>query len=178
MSDSSISSFTSTSQILDISSNIVLNSDILEAWKLQNLLFTSSMEELGLSANMDLSANANLDIISIDELLNSQSVILQKESDDTARLNTFFSPTMDSLRATLLAWASKGFPSLEKIGTLLLDPPDICSDGQTRSLPFYIEYVLQTTIASKLDGINAKTQGMTFTYSWVDKSITLHVSRT
>jgi hypothetical protein len=173
MSISTISSFTST-----IEENTVINEELTNFWKLQNLLFTSSIQELGLSTNMDLSANANLDKITIDELLSSQTVILQKEADDIGRLNTFFAPTMDSLRATLLAWASKGFPSLEKVGTLTLDPPDICSDGQTRTLPFYIEYILQDTIASKLDGINAKTQGMTFTYSWVDKSITLHVSRT
>ena len=174
MEISTISSFTSTIQD---TSNIVIDSDFLEVWKLQALLFTSSIEQVGLSTNMDLSANALLNLITIDELLNSQTVILQKETNDRGVLDTFFSPTMDSLRAKLLAWASKGFPSLEKVGTALLDPPEICSDGQTRTLPYYIEYILQATIASKLDGINQKTQGMIFTYSWVDKSITLHVSR-
>jgi len=154
------------------------NSTNLENWILQNSLMTSSIQEIGLSENVDPAITAQLDIISINDLLNTAEIIIQKESADVSRLQSFFAPTMDSLRAVLLTWAAKGFPPVQKIATLILDPPDICSDGQQRTLPYYIEYILKATITEKLDGLNAKTQGMNFTISWVDKSISLFVTRT
>ncbi len=156
----------------------VQNMPNLDNWLLQNAMMTSTMEELGLSANVDPAETAMLDVISIDDLLNTAEVITQKETADIDRLNSFFAPTKDSLRSALLAWAAKGFPPVEKIASLLLDPPDICSDGQQRTLPYYIEYILNDTITNKLNGLNAKTQGMNFTISWVDRSISLYVTRT
>jgi hypothetical protein len=157
--------------------NTVIDPEYLATLNLAQLTLTSTLTELGLSTNVNISETQALDIISIDELLNSQAVILQKESADIDRLNSFFAPTMDSLRASLLDWATKGFPPVEKIATLTLDPPDMCSDGQVRTLPYYIEYILKDSITNKLNALNAKTQGMSFTFSWVNKSISLYVTR-
>ena len=160
-----------------IENNEVINQAYFDNYKygwLNNL----DIQNLGLSTNVDMEETNKLDVISINDLLNEKTIILQKEEADVNRLNAFFAPTMDSLRAALLIWASKGFPPVEKLATLNLDPAPICSDGQIRTLPYYIEYILKDSITNKLNGLNAKTQGMSFTFSWVDTSISLYVTRT
>lgn len=152
-------------------------SSMQDAILLQNLLMTSTIQQVGLSTNIDQAAAAALNIISIDDLINDQSIILQKEQEDRNRLNAFFTPTMDSLRASLLAWASNGFPGIAIISTVRLEPPDVCSDGQRRTLPYYIEYLLNDTIGNKLESVNQMTVGMSFTYSWAGTTVNLHVTR-
>lgn len=148
------------------------------AWLQQILLATSTATEIGLSTNTSTYVpDPNEGKITIDQLLNDQAVILQKENDDRDRLNIFFSPTLDSLKPTLLAWAKKGFPSVEKVSQVILDPPRICSDGQIRTIPYYVEYILNDTLVNCLNKVNAITVGMTFTYSWIDSTVCLHVSR-
>jgi hypothetical protein len=169
------STFVSTVQV-DSGTNGEINQELLNGLILSQMT-TQDYENLGLNVTQDPGATQNLDVISIADLLNEQSIILQKEEADVNRLNAFFAPTMDSLRAALLAWATKNFPPVEKIGTLVLDPPDLCSDGEKRTLPYYIEYILKDSITNKLNGLNAKTQGMSFTFSWVEKSISLYVTR-
>lgn len=152
-------------------------SDQTNSWLLQNVLGTSTITELGFSENMNMELNAKLGKITIDDLINDQSIIIQKEKDDLDRLNIFFSPSLNLLKPALLAWAKKGFPPIEKISEITLNPPNICSDGNVRTFPFYVEYILNDTIANYLNKVNAITVGMTFTYSWVDSTIRLHVTR-
>lgn len=117
------------------------------------------------------------DIISLDDLMNDQEVAKKMEDDDNTLLNEFFNPTMDSLKSQLLAWARQGFPMGGIVKEITLNPPGICSDGQVRTLPFYIEFVTGTTISALLGSLNSKTTGMQFIYSWDSTKLTLRVNK-
>lgn len=117
------------------------------------------------------------DIISITDLLNDHEVAVNMEAADLQIITDFFNPTMESLRSYLLDWARKGFPMGGDLLKRTLNPPRLCSDGQQRTLPFYIEYVTGKTLPSLLAQLNAKTTGMTFLYSWDGNTITLRVNK-
>ena len=117
------------------------------------------------------------DVISLDDLLSDQLVAKKMEDDDKTALLNFFNPTMDSLKSQLLAWARQGFPMGGVINEITLNPPGICSDGQVRTLPFYVEFVTETSIVALLGNLNAKTTGMQFLYSWDGNKMTLRVNK-
>ena len=117
-------------------------------------------------------------LFSIDELLNSQEVLHQKENEDRMKLQGFISPSYESLKPLLLNWAKLGFPSVYPIQTLKLNAPSLNSDGQTRTFPVYIEYLLNRTMESWLQELTSKSNGILFTFSHNGgDTISLNVSR-
>lgn len=80
------------------------------------------------------------DILSLDDLLNDQSVILQKEDQDKNAILAISNMTTSQVRPMLLQWATQGFPGLFEIYRLNVTPPSACSDGVIRNLPEYIEF--------------------------------------
>jgi hypothetical protein len=115
---------------------------------------------------------------SIDELINSQQVIIDKENTDRVLALAFVNTSIDSIKPILYKWASSGFPGLYCVSTLTLTPPSICTDGVVRSLVDYYTYLINMTIAEWLASMDAKTSGMRFTYSHNGKSqINLHITR-
>jgi hypothetical protein len=116
---------------------------------------------------------------SIDELINSQQVIITKENADRALAVAFANTSIDSIKPILYKWASSGFPGLYCVSTLTLNPPPICSDSITRSLVDYYTYLINMTITEWLASMNAKTSGMRFTFSHDGQThINLHITRT
>ncbi len=117
-------------------------------------------------------------LFSIDDLLNSQEVIEQQENEDRLKVQSFINPSYEQLKPIFLQWAKQGFPSVYPINTLKLNAPSICSDGQSRTFPVYIEYLLDKTIETWLQDLSSKSNGMLFTFSHSGgNTITLHVSR-
>lgn len=117
-------------------------------------------------------------VISLDDLLNNQMVILAKESTDRNTVLSFTNPTSESLKASLFQWATAGFQPGYVVSTLSLMPPPICSDGMSRGLPFYMEYLMGKSIGEWLSSLSAMTAGMTFTFSHNGSTqINLHVAR-
>jgi len=117
-------------------------------------------------------------IISIDDLINSYQVVESKEATDRAAVLSFTSPSIEGLKPQLYRWASAGFPGGFIVNTLTLVPPRVCSDGVSRTLVFYFEYLLGSSTETWLKGLEAITQGMDFTFSHDGNStITLHVTR-
>jgi len=117
-------------------------------------------------------------VISLDDLLNHQTVILAKESTDRNAVLSFINPTSESLKAVLFQWASGGFQGGYVVNTLALMPPPVCSDGMSRNLPVYMEYLMGKSIGNWLETLGAMTAGMTFTFSHNGSTqINLHVTR-
>jgi hypothetical protein len=157
----------------DLSGNLALLSTIIHdisGFVYPNLIVSTIIQDM---------SGVTSTIISIDDLINSHQVVESKEATDRAAVLTFTSPSVDSLRPTLYKWASAGFPGAFTVNTLTLEPPLVCSDGISRTLVFYFEYLLGTSTETWLKGLEAITQGMDFTFSHDGVStITLHVSRT
>ena len=117
-------------------------------------------------------------VISLDDLLNHQTVVLAKESTDRNAVLSFISPTSESLKAVLFQWASGGFQGGYVVNTLSLMPPSVCSDGMSRNLPVYMEYLMGKSIGDWLETLGAMTAGMSFTFSHNGSTqINLHVTR-
>jgi hypothetical protein len=157
----------------DLSGNLALLSTIIHdisGFVYPNLIVSSIIQDL---------SGVSPTILSIDDLLNSHEVIVTKEMADRAAVSSFTNPSIEGLKPQLYKWASAGFPGGYPVNTLTLVPPSVGSDGNSRSLLVYFEYLLGSTTETWLQGLEAITQGMNFTFSHDGVStITLHVSRT
>ena len=117
-------------------------------------------------------------ILSIEELMNTSDFELQKEAVDKATVNAFMTPGYDVLKTMLKPWAKEGFPPSYPISSIDLEVPPVCADGVSRSITFYFEYLLGTSIATALQNVGTNTSGMSFSYSHDGtKTLTLHVSK-
>ncbi len=115
---------------------------------------------------------------SIDDLINSQEVIIAKENEDRIVCLNFAQMSIDSIKTNLYSWASVGFPPAYLVSSLSVTPPAVCSDGVTRNLVEYYEWLISMTITEWLDSMNAKVSGMYFTFSHNGNStINLHINK-
>lgn len=117
-------------------------------------------------------------IASLDELLSSHTALVAKEVDDTATLQQLVSVNRDSLRTTLFAWASNGFPNIYIVLSIPLTLSPICSDGVTRNCYEYIEWLTNLTIPDMVAGFQSRLTDIEASYSIVGSTFRLHVSRT
>jgi hypothetical protein len=115
-------------------------------------------------------------LISIDELLSEQAVIQQREAKDKSELAKIENPPdINKLRQTLIQWAAQGFPYAFPLFSITLNPPLFCSDGVQRSLYPYIEYVYGHPIATLMNTLETKLQGIKLLNSYSGTTITIHV---
>ena len=115
---------------------------------------------------------------SIDDLINSQQAIIGKENDDRTISLAFANTSIDSLKPAMYNWAAANFPASYMVSSLSLAPPAVCSDGVTRQLVQYYEWLINMTITEWLDTMNAKVSGMYFSFSHDGNyAINLHLSR-
>jgi hypothetical protein len=131
-----------------------------------------------MSTMMNLSSFSIPIQITFDDLLNSHAVAIAKEDSDRSTVVTFTTVSADSLKPNLYKWAAAGFPGGFIVDTISLTPPPVCSDGITRSLTLYFEYLLGTPIATWLQNLETLTKGMMFTFSHNGTSnIVLHITK-
>jgi hypothetical protein len=116
-------------------------------------------------------------LITLDELISSQDVLRQKEIDDKAIIDTIDNPNPVDLRAKLYQWAVQKFPEAFPVFSIIINPPQICSDGVTRGLYDYIQFCSGMSIADKLLSLQAKMQGIQVLNSYSGNTITIHVSK-
>ncbi len=115
-------------------------------------------------------------LISIDELLGEQIIIEQRETKDRTELGKIENPPdINQLRNTLLQWAKQGFPYAFPLFSIVLTPPLVCSDGVTRTLYPYIEYIMGESIVALMAKLEAKLQGIKLLNSYSGTTITIHV---
>ncbi len=117
-------------------------------------------------------------VLSIEDLLQSQEAMTQKESADRTLVAEFIGISIDVLKPRLYAWAAAGFPDAFQIQALQLAPPTVCLDGVVRTLISYFEYCADMTVTEWLTLVGKKVSGMYFTYTHDGSSkITLCVNR-
>jgi hypothetical protein len=117
-------------------------------------------------------------ITTIDELVSMQGAIIRKEIDDLVALSNLFEPVPATLKASLITWASQGFPANWVVNTAQINPPIVCSDSQTRGFYEYVLFLVKSPIQPFLDELNAQVPGVTFNFFLRDtNTIGLNVSR-
>lgn len=115
-------------------------------------------------------------LISIDDLLNEQTIIQQREDSDRRELAKIENPpNVTQLRQILLQWAKQGFPYAFPLFSINLNTLSVCSDGVTRTLYPYIEYLMGESITSLMAKLEAKLQGIKLLNSYSGTTVTIHV---
>lgn len=97
------------------------------------------------------------DVIDLNNLINEQQVLVQRESD----LKSFFNDTLISVpistfKPKLIEWATLRFPVLFPIWSVDVVVPDVCADGVTRGLLAYIEHCIGITLNELITTLQAK----------------------
>ena len=115
-------------------------------------------------------------LITIDDLLSEQTIIQQREDNDRRELAKIENPPdVTQLRQTLLQWAKQGFPYAFPLFSVTLNSLSVCSDGVTRTLYPYIEYVMGESIVGLMAKLEAKLQGIKLLNSYSGTTVTIHV---
>lgn len=115
--------------------------------------------------------------ISLADILNATEIVLQKETADRNALNSIGSITFDTLKTSLIRWASIGFPNAYTIHEVPVSPPDVCSDGVKRSLADYIPYVSGKTIQEHVAGLQERVLDIDVSFAYTGSSIPIVVSK-
>jgi hypothetical protein len=118
------------------------------------------------------------DTVSLDDLMNDQTVMLQRENDARSYLSqTLIDITASSLKPKLLEWASLRFPAIFVLITVSLSVPQVCSDGASRLLPQYIEFCSGKTLNEIAASLSQKLPGIQVSFSNAPDALYVHVSR-
>ena len=117
-------------------------------------------------------------IASLDELMQSHSVIIAKEAADRQSLDDLINPTREKYRPQLFQWAGLGFPAIFVIQMFNLTPPTTCSDGISRDSLAYLNYLITPkTLDSVLETIRSLMPGILVTFSFLGNTLMIHVSK-
>lgn len=117
------------------------------------------------------------DIISIEDILNEQSLRQQKEDTDRQALLTISSQSAQGLKPALVQWAMRGFPVAYPIYCVSVTPPATCVDCVERSLYDYIIYLTGKPIEDHVRELSCKLQGMTVSFANMNGAITIVVTK-
>lgn len=116
-------------------------------------------------------------IATMDELMASFGVLVNKETTDRATVATLLNQTRDTMRASLFQWAAIGFPHIWVIQSFTLDPPPMCSDGASRNVAEYFNYCLGRDLNDVVQDIRVKIVGIALSMSFSGNTLRLHVSK-
>ena len=116
-------------------------------------------------------------IVTLDELMASHGVIVQKEANDRTSLNALVNPTRDQYRPQLFQWAAAVFPGIYVIQSFSVSPPDLCADGVRRDVNAYINYLTGTDMGAVVANIQALVTGIVVSFSFEGNSVRIHVSK-
>ncbi len=112
--------------------------------------------------------------LAIEDLLNDVAVLQQKEAADKSALDAIGGL---SLRGKLVTWATLGFPNAWTVHELSVVPPAQCSDGVSRSLADYIQFVSGKTLAEHVATLQTRVTGITVSYAWTGSAILIVVTK-
>jgi hypothetical protein len=127
--------------------------------------------------NPEPTGSAPLPTISIQDILGSAEVVQNQEAGDKAKLEAIGVISFETLRASLLQWATRGFPNAYTIYEVPMTAPNVCSDGVTRSLPDYIVFCSGKTINEHVDVLQQRLVDIAVSYAYTGAVILIVVSR-
>ena len=116
---------------------------------------------------------APIETITLADIMGSREVLIKKEAEDRAILESIGTIGSDTLRGQLIQWASIGFPNAYSIKSISITPPQVCSDGMTRSLADYIQYCSTRTIQEHIAVLQARLPDIFVSFSFTGISISI-----
>ena len=116
-------------------------------------------------------------ILRLDDILSHTTVLLQKEAADAAALAAIGNPDINELRTRLVAWAVTGFAGSVRACEVSIVPPPQCSDGISRDLADYIQFVSGKTIYEHLGLLGEKLPDFRVAFVYMGDAIHFMVSK-
>jgi hypothetical protein len=116
-------------------------------------------------------------VVDIAELLASHAAIASQEAADRSTLSVLLNETRETLRPQMFTWAAAGFPAIYIVQQFTISPPEVCSDGVTRSVYDYVVYLLGQDMTTTIAGIQALCVGVQISYSFTENTLRIHVSK-
>ena len=117
-------------------------------------------------------------IMTLEELRQYHDTITKAETADKLKLTAITNPGSSGIQPKLIEWATAGFPDQYGVLTVVLSPPSQCSDGQSRTLQQYIEFLTGSNIMDLTTAFQTKFLDICFSYSISGTSVTLHATST
>jgi hypothetical protein len=117
------------------------------------------------------------DILTIDDILNDKAIRQAKEEADKQLILSIGTQSPQAFKPNLIQWATAGFPNAYTIYQVNIQPPDVCLDGVSRSLPDYITYVSGNPINYHVDLLAAKFQGIIVSFANISGIVSIVVSK-
>lgn len=118
------------------------------------------------------------DVVSMDSLMNDQTMLLQREvATKTFLMDRLINVPSSSLKPILLQWASNGFPTGFILLQLPIDVPEICSDGVSRTPSQYIEFCMGADAPQLYLALSSKLPGIMVSYAMIGTTLTAYVSK-
>lgn len=115
--------------------------------------------------------------IRLDDILNSLQVIQHKEAEHKGVLESVGTLPYEYLKSALIQWATSGFPNAYPIYEFRIEVPSTCSDGQTRNLQDYIQFVSGKTIYEHVSVLQARFPDIVVSFSYTGISIVIVVTK-
>ena len=115
--------------------------------------------------------------IRLADILSATEVVLRKEAEDRLMLETINQITFPALRANLIQWATLGFPNAHPIHVVTVTPPEICSDGVSRTLADYVTFLMGKSMGELIQGLQARCPDFVIGYAWSGREILIVVSK-
>lgn len=100
-------------------------------------------------------------LFSVNTLLSEHEQLLQQEQRDRALVDTIENPNVSELGAKLKQWAMEGFTYLYPVLFFSFSVPTVCSDGVTRTLAEYIQFLSGKELNTHIANLQSKLEGMT-----------------
>ena len=116
-------------------------------------------------------------IMTLEQLQQYHDSIMQAETDDKLKLSAITSPGSSGIQQNLIQWASAGFPNDYGVVVVVLNPPSMCSDGQSRTIQQYIEFLTGSNIMDLTTAFQTSFSGITFSYSIFGNIIILNARK-
>ena len=115
--------------------------------------------------------------IRMEDILYSTQLLVIQETSDKNLLESIGTISYDVLKPRLIQWAVSGFRNAYTIHEIAISAPPLCSDGQTRSLSDYIEFVSGKTIGDHVAALQARLPDMVVSYAYSGSTIMIVVSK-
>jgi len=182
----------------DVSGSIVMDISGMDISGGSMAMDVSGMDISGGSMAMDISGGSIMDVsgmdisggdytfqieppaptvLRLDDLLSHSTILLQKEAADAAALAAIGNPDMNAMRDRLVAWAVTGFAGSVRVCEVSIVPPPQCSDGVSRDLADYIQFVSGKTIYEHLGLLGEKLPDFRVAFVYMGSSIHFTVSK-
>ena len=116
-------------------------------------------------------------ILTMSDIVNAREVILAKETADGELFCGIPNQSVDFLRTRMIEWAKNSFADAYTLFTIPASVPEVCSDGVSRDLTDYIQFVSGKSIQDHVASLQARLPDFNISFCNLGGSVGIVVSK-